>query len=422
MFLSPIDFTGKYEISTGMYDTNKLQDYIDRYEPSYLRQLFGVTMYNEFIADLDVNNLPQSPNYLKLYYPFAEDVTPYNLLESRGLLDMLKGFIYFEYYKDLVNLATPYGGVKPNAENSTIVGTTSSTMYTRYNDAVKTYKAIRHYIHLNTPVETGQLVAVSIANAGTGYVTGTNILVPYSTTPIYVGGVDTFTPTALGTGYTSATGVVVNGGTGTGLIVDIVDDGAGGIATITIVDAGTGYTMGDSLIISGGNNDATINVDSVTYTSQITTPPANGVDATIDIEATPIGGIESTALLTAGTGYTAGIYPVTGGTGAGAMVEISDDGLGGVSSVTILEAGAGYTILDVLTIDGGNQDATIEVSNILIGEITSVTINTGGLYYAINDLLDVSAGNNDAQLLVTYVGIGDYKNFNGVEKLYTYWI
>ena len=422
MFLSPTDFTGKYEISTGMYDNDRLQDYIDRYEVKYLRQLLGVSMYNEFIADLDANNVPLSPNYLKLYYAFAEDITPYTLLESDGLIDMLKGFIYFEYYKDLVNLATPYGGVKPNAENSTIVGTTSTTMYNRYNEAIKTYKAINHYIHLNTPVETGQLVDVNIFNAGTGYVTGTNILVPYATTPIYVGGVDLFTPLNVGTGYTSATGVVVTGGTGTGCIVDIVDDGAGGILTITLVDAGTGYTIGDTLTITGGNADATFNVDSVTYTSQITTPPANGVNATIDIEATPIGGIESTALLTAGTGYTAGIYPVTGGTGTGAMVEVTEDGLGGVSSVTIIDAGIGYTNLDVLTIDGGSQDATIEVSNIFIGEITSVTINTGGLYYALNDLLDVSAGNNDAQLEVSYVGIGDYKNFNGIEKLYNYWV
>ncbi len=422
MFLSPTDFTGKYEISTGMYDTPKLQDYIDRYEATYLRNLLGVDMYNEFIGDLDVNNVPQSPNYAKLYYPFAEDVNVYHQLESYGLLDMLKGFIYYEYYKDLVNLATPYGGVKPSAENSTIAGTASSTMYNRYNEAVRTYRAIQGYITLNYPIEVGQLVTLDIQASGTGYVTANNVPLVYATTPIYVGGVDTYTITNVGTGYTSAIGVIVTGGTGTGLVIDLVDDGLGGIASITIWDAGTGYTIGDILTISGGNGDATISVDSVTYTSQITTPPANGVGGTIDIVANPIGGINTLTLLVAGTGYTAGLYPLTGGTGTGAMVEITEDGLGGVSSVTIVEAGAGYTDLDVLTIDGGNTDATIEVSSTFLGEITSVIVNTGGLYYEVGNLLDVVGGNNDAQLLLTYAGIGDYLAFNGLNKQYNYWV
>ena len=330
MFLTPNDFTGKYEISTGMYDTPKLQSYIDRYEATYLRHLFGVSMYNDLLSDLDVNNVPQSPNYEKLFLPFAEDVTLYAQLESLGVLDMLKGFIYFEYYKDLVNLATPYGGVKPSAENSTIVGTTSSTMYTRYNEAVKTYRAIRDYIYLNNPSPTGQLVSLSVEAGGTGYVTASNVP-----------------------------------------LISLVPTATGGI---------------------------------------------------VDIVANLIGGIGSTSLLTAGTGYTAGIYLVTGGTGSGAVVEISDDGLGGVSSVTIIDAGIGYTDLDVITIDGGNLDATIEVSSTYLGEITSVTIVDAGTGYEVDQLLDVDGGNLDAQVRATYVGKGSYSNYNGVDKLFTYWI
>ena len=56
------DFINKWELSTGMYSTAKLSEYIDRYEPQYLRQLFGVDLYNAFISDLE-NNVPRSPNF-----------------------------------------------------------------------------------------------------------------------------------------------------------------------------------------------------------------------------------------------------------------------------------------------------------------------------------------------------------------------
>jgi len=74
MFLTVQDFTGKYQLSTGMYDVTKLQDYIIRYEKRYLIELFGANLYDEFISDL-VLNVPKSPNFLKVFNPFYENVT-----------------------------------------------------------------------------------------------------------------------------------------------------------------------------------------------------------------------------------------------------------------------------------------------------------------------------------------------------------
>ena len=62
---------------------------------------------------------------------------------------MLKGFIYFEYLKDSINEITPVGNVKPIGENSENVSTLYSTMYGRYNDAIKSYKAMQTYIRIN---------------------------------------------------------------------------------------------------------------------------------------------------------------------------------------------------------------------------------------------------------------------------------
>ena len=67
-----------------------------------------------------------------------------------------------------------------------------------------------------------------------------------------------------GTGYINpgATGVATTGGTGTGLTVDYITDGAGVITSITINSPGQGYTAApqDTITVTGGGANATINV------------------------------------------------------------------------------------------------------------------------------------------------------------------
>ena len=227
MFLTPSDFTGKYELHTGMYDTAKLQSYINKYEMRYLRALLGVTLYNEFISDLSTANVPKSPNFQKIFYSFSEDINMYFMLESDGMLEMLKGFIYFEYSKDQMMQQTTYGGVQQTAENSKVLNTLQTLIYNRYNEGIRTYRAIQDYILLNTTLPTSQAVNLSLGGAGTGYVT--------------------------------ANGIPTFGGTGSGCFVNVVAL-AGLVTGVTISNGGTGYTIGDVLTIQTGGNNATIQI------------------------------------------------------------------------------------------------------------------------------------------------------------------
>ena len=80
------------------------------------------------------------------------------------------------------------------------------------------------------------------------------------------GGVLTLDPATLvgGTGYTNGTSTTtVTGGTGTGLIVEITV-ALGVVTAVTVLSPGKGYTIGDTVTIDGGNNDATIDVLTVT--------------------------------------------------------------------------------------------------------------------------------------------------------------
>ena len=81
-----------------------------------------------------------------------------------------------------------------------------------------------------------------------------------------------------GTGYSTAAGraTTVSPPGGTGLTVDIVDNGSGGIASVTINNVGAGYAASDVITITGGNGDATISVAATTPGGVIQTASVTG--------------------------------------------------------------------------------------------------------------------------------------------------
>lgn len=413
MIVSIGDFTGKYEVHTGIYDQSKLTAYIAKYEPRYMRELLGAQLYTDFVSDLDQqSNEPKSPNFQTLYNPFAVDVNLYRVLDSEGIKEMLLGFIYFEYIKDTSNTITPFGNTVSRSELSKLATSLQSLMYNRYNESVRTFMAIREYIVLNwNDFPLGQAVDVQITTQGLGYVSALNV------TPVALSGiVKALSIASAGTGYATNTGVSTSGGSGTGLTIDYTDDGAGGVLSVTIDNYGSGYKVGDVVTIIDGNDDATL---TITNASQIIT----GSGLKINYTAELIGEILVGSLLTAGTGYTTGTaVPTTGGTGSGCEVNVTDDGAGGVQDFTISQGGTGYLVGDTLTIDAGGQDATFMVANIHDGEIDQVTITIQGSGYKIGDEFLIQGGNDTAVFELDYVGIGDIKLYNGREKLFNYWI
>lgn len=92
---------------------------------------------------------------------------------------------------------------------------------------------------------------------------------------------------------------------------------------------------------------AVVSIGTTPYTSQDV-----GAVATLNVAGLPDG-----------TGYAAGTYAVTGGTGVGATVTVTVNA-GVVQTATLVEGGAGYTVGDTLTIVGGNSDAQVDVATI----------------------------------------------------------
>lgn len=86
------------------------------------------------------------------------------------------------------------------------------------------------------------------------------------------------------------------------------------------------------------------------------------------------GGITGLSIDVNGSGYTAGVYDLTGGTGVGASVVITVDGGGNVLTATVVNPGKGYLASDSgLVIAGGGNDATVDVD----------TVNAAGTNYVV---------------------------------------
>ena len=137
---------GKYELHSGIYEQAKIQAYIDKYEKIYLQKLMGIDLFNLFVADLD-QGVPLSPLYLSLFDPIEYDRDLCGeIVVSEGMIEMIKGIVYFQYLKDQTNQVWVSGSVRPSGENSENVSTLNMMIYTRYNEAIKSYKAIQTYI------------------------------------------------------------------------------------------------------------------------------------------------------------------------------------------------------------------------------------------------------------------------------------
>ena len=185
--------------------------------------MFGVKLYNEFVSDISVTtSLPQSPNFTKVFNSFEEEYLQHYIIQSKGIKDMMLGFIYFEYAKDLISQMTPYGNVKPESENSVVSPTTYTMMYNRYNESVRSYNAIQRYIYENRTLETGQVVTFDITAAGSNYSNGTFAL---------------------------------SGGSGSGATVTLTVDGGGAVTDAVIDNAGKDYQIGDTLTVNEGDNN-----------------------------------------------------------------------------------------------------------------------------------------------------------------------
>ena len=153
--LEESDFdSGRFELPTNTFQEESLDDYIEKAEKKYLPQLFGVELYDLFIADLSVGTpqVPSDPRFLKVFDAFI-DQTNDCLTQSEGMKAMLKGFVYYLYIRDRISRVTTDGVKVTTGENSDNVSGIAHDLTSRYNESINIYKVIQNYM-LNVDPDT----------------------------------------------------------------------------------------------------------------------------------------------------------------------------------------------------------------------------------------------------------------------------
>ncbi len=138
--------TAPYLIPVNPNQTLDLQNFIDKEQEDRLLELFGVELYDLFIADL-VADAPTSARFIKVFDSFYEQTGCNNtLIKSDGIKEMLKGFVYYAYLRQRVTRVDTTGISMVLSENNEPVSAIYHDITRRYNEAIETFKVIRYYM------------------------------------------------------------------------------------------------------------------------------------------------------------------------------------------------------------------------------------------------------------------------------------
>lgn len=237
-----------------------------------------------------------------------------------------------------------------------------------------------------------------------------------------------------GTAYTVGSKLIINGGGGSGAVIEITSvSQSGAILSYVIINGGSNYSAVPVILNENGNN---IIPQPVWNISEFTDPSfviidqgygyfnaptglastnGNGVGA---VGSYDVGAFTDPAfeVINAGSGYTGaptGLKTITGdGTGFTVTFNASNFTIPPAGAITpesiSLSGGSGYNIGDKIAIDGGGgEGAVIEV---ISGSLTAQSINSivSGTGYAMNDYLTTVGGDGEGVVIkVTSVdGLG----------------
>ena len=164
MILEIEDFdSGRYEIALDPSQEMDLQLYIDQVEEEYIVKMFGKELYDLFILDWNAIpvGVPTDVRFQKVYQPFTDQNNDV-LIQSKGMVEMLKAFVYYRFVRDQITLSSTTGAVSFIGENVEAKNGIQHDITTRYNDGVDTYKTIQYYMSTFEPTVYPEFKGIDI--------------------------------------------------------------------------------------------------------------------------------------------------------------------------------------------------------------------------------------------------------------------
>lgn len=142
------DFINKYKLTLTDFNSTELESYIERYETISLQELFGVELYDLWVIGIGSSD----PIYEFLRDPFTVQLDNGEILNSRGVDDVVLGIVYFYWSRDIETQRSSNGSVQKKGENSENVSQWKANLQSRWDESIASYQAIQGYICDNMDV------------------------------------------------------------------------------------------------------------------------------------------------------------------------------------------------------------------------------------------------------------------------------
>lgn len=148
LIVNKSDFIGRYALAISVSDT--IDSYIELYEEPYLIDMMGYDLFQLFKTNLIAGSGTPTDPFLVIFNAFykTNQCIDYS---SKGIKDMLLGFIFWEYVRGEKVQQGMNGAVAIDTDTASNVSMTF--LYRFYNDAIKSYSAIQYYLLLNKDVD-----------------------------------------------------------------------------------------------------------------------------------------------------------------------------------------------------------------------------------------------------------------------------
>lgn len=156
------DYNSRYQVAKDSYSKKTLQVYIDELETTLIRDLLGVELGNLFIADLDLDGVPQTQRFIDIYNAFAVQEDCGTIWSSYGMKDYLIGQIYYDYARNTNTYNSQIGNKSAIGENSEIAGNMIHDLSQRFNKAIVNGKSIQWYCGCHLPEDYPEYKGVEL--------------------------------------------------------------------------------------------------------------------------------------------------------------------------------------------------------------------------------------------------------------------
>ena len=140
---------GRYKIALDPEQDTDIGLYIDSVEEEYLPKLFGKELYDLFVIDWTTIPVgtPTDLRFKEVFDPFTKQ-NDCVMIQSIGMEDMLKGFVYYLFLRDDVTRSTTVGLERILGENVESVSAIGHDITSRYNESVDTFQTIQYYMDI----------------------------------------------------------------------------------------------------------------------------------------------------------------------------------------------------------------------------------------------------------------------------------